>query len=246
MPEVENCYEYTWEGQTTKKSAKLRKVDVGVNGCDSITYQPVIIKDSVVVHLPDVEACGEYTWHEMTVKESATLRYETVGSNQCDSITYLYVDISYDTSTAVEDTVKFGHTYQKKGFDLPVQREIGEFVFEKTVHTVKGCDSTVVLTLHVIPDRDLPLKPASYVEYKDGRFNWQIENVENFPNVYVEIYDRFGRRVAMYHGYDNNNGWNGYYNGHILPSTDYWYYIRDDIFGSMSGHFTLYYKQGQW
>lgn len=36
------------------------------------------------------------------------------------------------------------------------------------------------------------------------------------------------------------------FNGHILPSTDYWYYIRDDIFGSMSGHFTLYYKQGQW
>ena len=79
-----------------------------------------------------------------------------------------------------------------------------------------------------------------------GTYQEQIENVENFPNVHVEIYDRFGRRVATYHGYDNNNGWNGYYNGHILPSTDYWYYIRDDIFGSMSGHFTLYYKQGQW
>ena len=37
------------------------------------------------------------------------------------------------------------------------------------------------------------------------------------------------------------SGWDGNYNGHQMPSTDYWYYIRDGKLkgGSRSGHFIL-------
>ena len=271
LPEVEECYEYTWEGQTTKKSARLRRVDMGANGCDSITYQPVIIKDSVVVELPEVTSCDEYTWEGQTTKKSARLRrvdmgacnfYDwegmhtemsvdfrklDTGANGCDSITYQPVEIYYSVEEYIEDTSYLLEPYKKNGFDLPVQTEIGDFNFELQLTTADKCDSTVYLLLHVIPNTNLDVIPAKFVEFRDGRFNWQIKNVEHYPNIHILIYDRFSRKVAEYRGYDNNNGWDGRYNGHLLPATDYWYWMKDDLIkGIITGHFTLYYKQGQW
>ncbi|MBO7367945.1 MAG: T9SS type B sorting domain-containing protein, partial [Paludibacteraceae bacterium] len=131
--------------------------------------------------------------------------------------------------------------------DLPVQTEIGDFNFELQLTTADKCDSTVYLLLHVIPNTNLDVIPAKFVEFRDGRFNWQIKNVEHYPNIHILIYDRFSRKVAEYRGYDNNNGWDGRYNGHLLPATDYWYWMKDDLIkGIITGHFTLYYKQGQW
>jgi gliding motility-associated-like protein len=35
-------------------------------------------------------------------------------------------------------------------------------------------------------------------------------------------------------------GWNGEYNGHLLPSDDYWYLITlEDVRKQYTGHFTL-------
>ena len=298
LPAVSECYEYTWEEQTTKKSARLRKLDTGANGCDSITYQPVIIKDSVVVTLPEVEECYEYTWEGQTTKQTTVLKtvvksvlcgcdsitYQPVtirdsvvvtlplvkacnfydwegmhteesvdfrkldtGANGCDSITYQPVEIYYSVEEYIEDTSYLLEPYKKNGFDLPVQTEIGDFNFELQLTTADKCDSTVYLLLHVIPNTNLDVIPAKFVEFRDGRFNWQIKNVEHYPNIHILIYDRFSRKVAEYRGYDNNNGWDGRYNGHLLPATDYWYWMKDDLIkGIITGHFTLYYKQGQW
>ena len=294
LPAVSECYEYTWEEQTTKKSARLRKLDTGANGCDSITYQPVIIKDSVVVTLPEVEECYEYTWEGQTTKQTTVLKtvvksvlcgcdsitYQPVtirdsvvvtlplvkacnfydwegmhteesvdfrkldtGANGCDSITYQPVEIYYSVEEYIEDTSYLLEPYKKNGFDLPVQTEIGDFNFELQLTTADKCDSTVYLLLHVIPNTNLDVIPAKFVEFRDGRFNWQIKNVEHYPNIHILIYDRFSRKVAEYRGYDNNNGWDGRYNGHLLPATDYWYWMKDDLIkGIITGHFTLYYK----
>ncbi len=243
LPAVSECYEYTWEGQTTKKSARLRKVDIGVNGCDSITYLPVTIRDSVVVTLPLVSACNFYDWEGMHTEESVDFRKLDTGANGCDSITYQPVEIYYSVEEYIEDTSYLLEPYKKNGFDLPVQTEIGDFNFELQLTTADKCDSTVYLLLHVIPNTNLDVIPAKFVEFRDGRFNWQIKNVEHYPNIHILIYDRFSRKVAEYRGYDNNNGWDGRYNGHLLPATDYWYWMKDDLIkGIITGHFTLYYK----
>ena len=243
LPAVSECYEYTWEGQTTKKSARLRKVDIGVNGCDSITYQPVTIRDSVVVTLPLVKACNFYDWEGMHTEESVDFRKLDTGANGCDSITYQPVEIYYSVEEYIEDTSYLLEPYKKNGFDLPVQTEIGDFNFELQLTTADKCDSTVYLLLHVIPNTNLDVIPAKFVEFRDGRFNWQIKNVEHYPNIHILIYDRFSRKVAEYRGYDNNNGWDGRYNGHLPPATDYWYWMKDDLIkGIITGHFTLYYK----
>lgn len=69
---------------------------------------------------------------------------------------------------------------------------------------------------------------------------WQIENIDVYPTAKVSIYDRDGRVVAEYLGYDNANAWDGTYNGNPLPSTDYWYVINLPAADTQYvGHFTL-------
>ncbi len=60
-----------------------------------------------------------------------------------------------------------------------------------------------------------------------------------YPNAVVKIYDRFGKLLAEYFG-SKEDGWDGTYNGHPMPSTDYWYVIDvEEIDRQFMGHFTL-------
>ena len=60
-----------------------------------------------------------------------------------------------------------------------------------------------------------------------------------YPNAVVKIYDRFGKLLAEYLG-SKEDGWDGTYNGHPMPSTDYWYVIDvEEIDRQFMGHFTL-------
>ena len=60
---------------------------------------------------------------------------------------------------------------------------------------------------------------------EDGFYDtWKILGIDNdfFQSVTINIYDRYGKRVAVIPDKDHQ-GWNGVYNGEKLPSTDYWY-----------------------
>ena len=98
-----------------------------------------------------------------------------------------------------------------------------------------GCstDTTVSVTLPLVPDK-------FFTPNGDGNNDlWQIRNIESVP-AYVYIYDRFDRKVAEYTP-GSFTGWDGTYNGHQLPSADYWYVIREAATGkTLKGHFTLH------
>ncbi len=70
---------------------------------------------------------------------------------------------------------------------------------------------------------------------------WYPRNILPYPNITVEVFDRYQRLIVKYEGIDN--AWNGYYDGKPLPSGDYWYVIRlnsqsDDR--EFKGNVTLY------
>ncbi len=69
---------------------------------------------------------------------------------------------------------------------------------------------------------------------------WVVPNLaELYPNAIVSIYDRYGKLLAQYLGADTD-GWDCTYNGHDMPSTDYWYQITiEEINREYVGHFTL-------
>ena len=68
---------------------------------------------------------------------------------------------------------------------------------------------------------------------------WYVDNLDKYSNSRVTIYDRNGRLLLEMDGNDFS-GWDGTYNGHLMPSTDYWYEINvGEIDMQYIGHFTL-------
>ena len=68
---------------------------------------------------------------------------------------------------------------------------------------------------------------------------WKIEGVNETiqPNTTVLIYDRYGKLLKqLLVQYD---GWDGTYNGAILPTDDYWFQVSLEDGRQFSGHFTL-------
>ncbi len=103
-----------------------------------------------------------------------------------------------------------------------------------TVRDKNGCGTTIV-----------PILVINYPKYftPNGdsiNENWNVIGLENEPNSKVSIYDRSGKLINQIKTTDA--GWDGRYNGELLPSTDYWFeinYIENGIEKVFKSHFTL-------
>lgn len=68
---------------------------------------------------------------------------------------------------------------------------------------------------------------------------WNIYLPESYEGV-IHIYDRYGKLLKQISPY--GEGWDGTYNGNILPSTDYWFkveYVENNIKKEFKSHFSL-------
>lgn len=83
--------------------------------------------------------------------------------------------------------------------------------------------------------------PNWFTPNGDGEYDtWAPGCTENYPNLTFDIFDRYGRKVATYHV---GQVWDGRYNGHELPTGDYWFVVKTNdpnIDKEFVGHFTLY------
>jgi gliding motility-associated-like protein len=53
---------------------------------------------------------------------------------------------------------------------------------------------------------------------------WNVVGLENEPRAKLYIFDRYGKLLKQLS--TTGNGWDGTYNGYLLPSTDYWFKIE--------------------
>ena len=70
---------------------------------------------------------------------------------------------------------------------------------------------------------------------------WYPKNIDKYPNISVQIFDRYQRLLVRYNG--QQQSWDGMYKGKLLPSGDYWYIIKlnDPVNDKeYKGSFTLY------
>lgn len=101
-----------------------------------------------------------------------------------------------------------------------------------------GCEMVAQIEMEFI---DIEI-PNFFTPDGDGvRDGWAPDNLEAFPNILTIIFDRYGRE--LYRMKLNTAPWEGNYQGHALPTGDYWYVIKlkgenDDR--EFVGHFTLY------
>lgn len=68
---------------------------------------------------------------------------------------------------------------------------------------------------------------------------WYIKNLikKGLENSKVYIFDRFGKLLKQINA--NTNGWNGTYDGKLLPSSDYWFVLELTNGKTIKGHFSL-------
>ncbi len=131
------------------------------------------------------------------------------------------------------------HTYYFEG--VP-QATGGYYITRDGTYTVrvvdgKGCETAIQIPMAFI---DIEI-PNFFSPDGDGINDvWRIKNNEAFPNMFVHIYDRYGRTIKEFIG---NGDWDGTYNNQILPAGDYWYVIKlngvkDER--EFVGHFSIY------
>ncbi len=104
------------------------------------------------------------------------------------------------------------------------------------VRQTNTCSNVGVLTFRVIdyPKFFTPNGDASNPV-------WNINCLRDQPNATISIFDRYGKLLATIS--PRGIGWNGVYNGNLMPTSDYWFTVNYlDADGNpkvFSSHFTL-------
>lgn len=110
--------------------------------------------------------------------------------------------------------------------------------YDVTVVDENGCESTASIFIEFI---DIEI-PNFFTPNGDGENDlWMPDNIEIYPEIFISIYDRYGRTVYTFK--DNEDGWDGFYQNNELPTGDYWYIIKlngEADTREMVGNFTLY------
>ena len=99
-----------------------------------------------------------------------------------------------------------------------------------------GCEGSLMF---IVKAPDYELEPYVTPDDDGVKDKWSVATLlEIYPNANVIIYDRYGKQLVELKGSDTE--WDGTYNGHPLPSTDYWYTVNiPEIDQNYNGHFTL-------
>ncbi|MDP4207584.1 MAG: immunoglobulin domain-containing protein [Bacteroidota bacterium] len=110
-----------------------------------------------------------------------------------------------------------------------------------TVVTSDGCVETDSVYIK-FPDKVIP--PTGFTPNGDGINDvWEIDHIEDYPNVLVEVYNRWGSLVFKSKGYDNvtpGKVFDGTRNGRPLPIGTYYFIIKlNDGYESQNGTVTI-------
>jgi gliding motility-associated-like protein len=101
-----------------------------------------------------------------------------------------------------------------------------------------GSSVTLSITIEVMEDYNLVASNLVSPNGDGVNDNWQIENLNNYPNNELVISDRNNNILYRQKNYSNN--WDGQYNGSILPSGTYYYLLTFNSGASVKrGYITI-------
>jgi len=107
-------------------------------------------------------------------------------------------------------------------------------IYKLTATTPYGCSVESETSITV------PLKiPNVLTPNGDGiEDNWEIEGIDNYPNCFIQVFNRLGALIFLSNGYPQ--AWDGTFHGLNLPAATY-YYVIDLKDGSplLSGYVTI-------
>ncbi|MBP7808795.1 MAG: gliding motility-associated C-terminal domain-containing protein [Bacteroidia bacterium] len=89
------------------------------------------------------------------------------------------------------------------------------------VTDINGCVGSDTMHVHIFPEIFIP---NGFSNNGDGKNDfWVIDNIQQFPNCVIEVYNRWGEMLFRSEGY--TTPWDGKYNGKDLPVGTYYYII---------------------
>ncbi len=131
-----------------------------------------------------------------------------------------------DYEFALDDEFSF---YQ----DNPIFKNVSAGVHTLYIRDKKGC-GTSFINISVIGF------PKYFTPNGDGTHDfWQVKGVDNRfqTNSDIFIYNRYGKLIKQIN--PNSKGWDGTFNGKMLPVDDYWFSVNLDDGRLFKGHFAL-------
>lgn len=98
-------------------------------------------------------------------------------------------------------------------------------VYQLTVADTNGCVNADFVTITVLIPEFNGMVSNLFTPNGDGINDaWYIENIQNFPDNEVAVYNIYGNKVYEKKNYMND--WQGTYNGNALPEGTYYYVLK--------------------
>lgn len=131
------------------------------------------------------------------------------------------------------------YEYSLDGFNWqtsPVFSGLQNGVYTVYVRDIQNCGIVQSIT-----DLFAITYPTFFTPNGDGyNDTWNIFGLDASFNAKIYIFDRYGKLLKQISS--QGEGWNGTYNGDLLPSTDYWFkieYIEKGVAKEFKSHFSL-------
>lgn len=191
----------------------------------------------------NINAPGIYTVEVTNLDTSCsyTDSVETTFSSEPASVSAELLTPAFSTGLATIQATAIGgfgiYEYSLNGIDWqlsPTFNSLSNGSYTIFVRDIQGCGLLLTNTIQTIT------YPNYFTPNNDGyNDRWNIDLPEDYNGI-ISIYDRYGKLMKQMSAY--GMGWDGTYNGQLLPSTDYWFkveYNEDNTRKEFKSHFTL-------
>lgn len=220
---VENTratYTYQWANESGTPLGTNDNINITTGGKYSVTATN------------SVTLCSRTEMIEVNESNIATLQNNFVTiideSNNIGSQNNLSISIDTisndlgpgDYQFAIENTDTNERTPFAGFQDEPLFENLEGGIYQIIVNDKNGCSPDTTLLVSVIQF------PKFFTPNDDGENDtWVVKGANRtfYPNASINIFNRYGKLVAQVP--IDSQGWNGTYNGTLLPSDDYWYNI---------------------
>lgn len=140
---------YPFFGEILNQSGQYTATATAANGCDSIiTLNLTVLPLSTTDLSFTVCYGGTYNYFGEILSETGLYHYTYPAANGCDSLVNLTLIVLPENSTTLEKVLCFGDIYILNGDTLDT-----DGVYTATLTDNNGCDSTVTITLTILPEQ---------------------------------------------------------------------------------------------
>ena len=224
-------------------------------GEDPLVLEPVNIDNSLSYEWQDAQGSTISTTSSIEVTSGGIYHlFVTNDATGCTSSSSITVDESQQSLLTTEDlmitqfsypnsiTIPTGDAFGLGDYEYSLDPE-GPFNSEVTISDLTGGEYILyVRDLNGCLPHEVPFNILDYMRFftpnGDGHNDyWNLLGKDLAPTAELLIYDRYGKLVANVD--PQSDGWDGTYNGHPLPSTDYWFVIILEDGTVKKGNFSL-------